>query len=388
MRSLDSCAGRCGRRLVMLGLALVGMIGFGSLAAHPVAQGAMSVRVFPERIAIRATVSSEEVLIAAAYGREKNATYEQMRRDHQDYLLRHLRVLADGQIIEGHAIGAGEDLKGRVAYALEYPLPARAPRRIAVEQDVLREFEFAPGNRWEASYVVQVVDAARVVEEGLLTYREPLIFPFRAAPATTEGSIGSGATRATAAAFVRYGVMHILTGYDHLLFVAALLLAVATLWDLVKVITAFTLAHTITLALAALNILRLPDAIVEPMIAASIVFVAAQNVLSPERSRGWSRLLIAFGFGLFHGLGFAGGLLDAMTEMPAASALVMIAAFSLGVELGHQVVVVPAFLGLQLLRSQGAQQPRDTDSLQRFGSAAISCAGAVYLIAALRQAIG
>src|SRR5689334_35559 len=104
-RSAASRAGHGARRLALLGLALVCTIGCGSPAAHPVAQGAMSVRVSPERVAIRAIVSSEEVLVAAAYGRQENVAHEQMRSDHQDYLLRHLRVLADGRLIEGHAVG-------------------------------------------------------------------------------------------------------------------------------------------------------------------------------------------------------------------------------------------------------------------------------------------
>src|SRR5205085_2683763 len=108
--------------------------------------------------------------------------------------------------------------------------------------------------------------------------------------------------------YCRHGLLHILTGYDHLLFVTALVLAVRSLWDLVKVITAFTAAHSITLTLSAFDLVRLPSRVVEPIIAASIVFVALQNVFWPEQTRGWTRLTVAFFFGLFHGLGFAGGL--------------------------------------------------------------------------------
>ena len=102
--------------------------------------------------------------------------------------------------------------------------------------------------------------------------------------------------------------MHILTGYDHLLFVSALVLAATGIWDLIKVVSAFTLAHTLTLTLSVFNIVTLSERIVEPMIAASIICVAVQNVFWPERSRGWTRLGIAFAFGLFHGLGFGRGL--------------------------------------------------------------------------------
>ena len=109
---------------------------------------------------------------------------------------------------------------------------------------------------------------------------------------------------AIAGSYVWHGVHHILTGYDHLLFVAALALRAATLWDLIKVVSAFTLAHSLTLTLAALNLIHLPDAVVEPLISASIVFVAIQNVIWPEQARGGSRLAVALFFGLFHGLGF------------------------------------------------------------------------------------
>ena len=187
--------------------------------------------------------------------------------------------------------------------------------------------------------------------------------------------------------YLRHGIMHILSGYDHLLFIGALVLATVTLWDLVKVVTAFTLAHTITLTLAVLDLVRLPSSVVEPMIAASIVFVALQNVFWPQRTRGWSRLAVAFFFGLFHGLGFAGGLLSAMEGMAGMTVGLAIIAFSVGVELGHQIVVLPVFCALKLARAtqpHEAGRNRITARALRYGSAAISMAGIFYLIAALR----
>jgi hypothetical protein len=244
-----------------------------------------------------------------------------------------------------------------------------------LHHDVLREFEFAPGNPWEASYLVRIGERGRPALEGLLlTSREPLIFD----PGVGEPRAPGFDKARMTMAFVRHGIMHILTGYDHLLFVGALVLAVVSLWDLIKVISAFTLA------LAALDVFRLPAIIVEPMIAASIVFVAAQNAFWPKQSRGWSRLLVAFLFGLFHRLGFAGGLLDAMSSMRAAGAAMAIAAFSMGVEIGHQFVVLPAFWGLSLLRRRNADALRHGRFVQRYGSVVISLAGMIYLVAALR----
>jgi hypothetical protein len=124
----------------------------------------------------------------------------------------------------------------------------------------------------------------------------------------------------------------------------ALVLAATTLWDLIKVVSAFTFAHTITLRLAAFNLVHLPERVVEPLLSASIVFVALQNVFWPRDVRGWSRLGAVFFFGLFHGLGFAGGLLDAMGEMPSATMLLVLLAFRIGVETG------PSNGGIALVR--------------------------------------
>ena len=151
-----------------------------------------------------------------------------------------------------------------------------------------------------------------------------------------------------------------------------------------KVISAFTLAHSITLTLSVLNIVRLPSNIVEPMIAASIVFVALQNVIVPERSRGAGRLCVAFFFGLFHGLGFAGGLLSAMEGMAGFAVGLAIVAFSLGVETGHQMVVLPIFGALKIMRRAAPQSARIPGRVLRYGSAMICMAGMFYLVAALR----
>ena len=190
-------------------------------------------------------------------------------------------------------------------------------------------------------------------------------------------------TARTFADYLRHGVLHILTGYDHLLFVGALVLATLSFWEMFKVVAAFTLAHTATLALSVFDVFRLPPWIVEPAIAASIVFVALENVVRPARAHSRARLAVAFGFGLVHGLGFAGGLLDAMAGLPATGIWVALAAFSLGVEIGHQAVVLPLFgmlaLGRRKLRV-GIRAPA-----LRYGSAAISVCGAYYLFVSLHD---
>jgi hydrogenase/urease accessory protein HupE len=258
-----------------------------------------------------------------------------------------------------------------------------APARIALQEDVLREFEFAPGNPWEASYVVHVRRHGGPAMEGLLlTSREPLVIDLNAI-AQERGAWSSIDKARMAKDYIRHGIMHILSGYDHLLFIAALALAVATLWDLVKVISAFTCAHSLTLTLSVLNVVKLPGNIVEPMIAASIVFVALQNVIVPQRNRGAGRLGVAFFFGLFHGLGFADGLLSAMEGLAGFAVGLAIVAFSLGVEIGHQMVVLPIFGTLKIVCRATPQAAHVLGRVLRFGSAVILVAGVFYLAVAL-----
>jgi hydrogenase/urease accessory protein HupE len=352
--------------------------------AHPVSQGALQIVIFPDRVSVRATVSTEEVLVAAVFGGQKQPSHLETLRSHGDYLLAHLRVTADGRALDGQVVKVPEQAAERPTYELEYQLPGGAPARVAFQQDVLREFEFAPGNPWEATYVVRVGQHGHPAMEGLLlTSRGPLVFDCDWMAEARGGPSRLDKVR-MAKEYLRHGIMHILSGYDHLLFITALVLAVATLWDLVKVITAFTFAHSITLTLSVLNVVRLSENIVEPMIAASIVFVALQNVIVPERSRGAGRLCVAFFFGLFHGLGFAGGLLSAMEGMAGLAVGLAIAAFSAGVEIGHQVVVLPVFVVLRLLSRANAETSGPGRLVRRYGSAVISLVGMIYLLAALQ----
>jgi HupE / UreJ protein len=148
--------------------------------------------------------------------------------------------------------------------------------------------------------------------------------------------------------FVFLGLEHILTGYDHLLFVLSLLALGGGLRYLLKVVTAFTLAHSVTLALTTLGIIALPGRIIESGIALSIAYVAAENIFSrnkPGLER--SRWIITFVFGLLHGMGFA-GLLGEM-NLSSSSLPVALVGFNLGVEIGQLAVVIPAFLLLRWL---------------------------------------
>jgi hydrogenase/urease accessory protein HupE len=152
-----------------------------------------------------------------------------------------------------------------------------------------------------------------------------------------------------AATYFELGVEHILLGFDHLLFVLALLIITQGAWQLVKTVTAFTVAHSITLALATLGIVHVPSPPVEAAIALSIAFVAVEIVHMYEgRASLAARVpwLIAFAFGLLHGLGFAGALSE--VGLPAGQIPVALLFFNLGVEAG-QLLFVAAVLALVAL---------------------------------------
>lgn len=164
-------------------------------------------------------------------------------------------------------------------------------------------------------------------------------------PAVREVTLGVAARHS----FVALGVEHILTGYDHLLFLLALLVVNATLLGLLKLVTAFTVAHSITLSLAVLDIVTLPGRLVESLIALSVMWVAAENLWRTEFETRWR---LTFGFGLIHGMGFASVLRE--IGLPKGEVFGALFGFNVGVELGQLAVVAVAYPLLKLAARAGA----------------------------------
>jgi hydrogenase/urease accessory protein HupE len=284
---------------------------------------------------------------------------------------------------------------------IEYALGGVQPKEITISHMLLAEHRRL-GQPWEVNFAVQIRhDDEQTWTPSLLTRTMPLRWTCKwseisGVPPTTSAAlhgtdrpvIGTRLDLAqTARQYAWHGMHHILTGYDHLLFVAALVIAATSLWDLVKVVSAFTVTHTFTMTLSVLDLVRLPSSVVEPIIAGSIVFVAVQNLLFPRQSRGWSRLAIAFAFGLFHGLGFAGGLLEAMDGMPSLNLAAALVSFTIGVELAHQLLIVPLFYVLKLVREPESGEPTvKLPTSLRYATCAISLAGMFYFVQSLRGA--
>ena len=153
---------------------------------------------------------------------------------------------------------------------------------------------------------------------------------------------GPGAESFTARQFILLGIEHILTGYDHLAFLLALLLAGGALVSAAKIISSFTLAHSITLALATLDVAHVPSRLVEPLIAASILYVGLENIFRGDLKRRW---LLTFAFGLIHGFGFATALREMGIGSSGGGVVIPLLSFNLGVELG-QIAIAATVLPL------------------------------------------
>ncbi len=136
--------------------------------------------------------------------------------------------------------------------------------------------------------------------------------------------------------FLTLGIKHIAFGFDHLLFLFALLLVVRRFSEIAKIVTFFTIAHSITLSLAALNIIAIPSFIVEPIIAISIVYVGLENVFKTERTKRW---LVAYIFGLVHGLGFA-SVLEEIGIASGTDSILPLLSFDPGVEIGQIAIIL------------------------------------------------
>ncbi|NOD69497.1 HupE/UreJ family protein [Ruegeria sp. HKCCD7303] len=221
------------------------------------------------------------------------------------------------------------------------------------------------GRAWVSSWVAEcdaTITGQPIAIEGLEAQQNDVLVrlhPLESEPATLRFTPDAAvqdipSEQTTSSVFVAYfqlGFEHILEGWDHLLFVLALFILVRDPWRLVGAVTAFTLAHSITLALATFGVLNVPGPPVEAVIALSIVFLAMEIVKGGEgrfRLSSQKPWIVCFGFGLLHGLGFAGALADIglpPNDIPAA-----LLAFNLGVEAGQLFFITALALSLMIWR--------------------------------------
>jgi hypothetical protein len=183
---------------------------------------------------------------------------------------------------------------------------------------------------------------------------------------------------ATLAHFVREGIQHIFSGYDHIAFIVTLVLGLATWKRLALIVTAFTAAHSLTLALATLGLVTLSPRLVEPLIALTVFLVAADALARP---RAAPRAIVAFGFGLIHGLGLSNVLRD--LGLSGRELFPALLGFNVGVEIGQLVIVAPLFVVVLRLRQREATFER----ARRVVCVLVAVASAIWIVVRVRTAI-
>ncbi len=269
-----------------------------------------------------------------------------------------IQVWVDGRQASGPVWSAPQPLDDRQAIQLKahYALPA-APSQLTLAVSL---FPYDPAHQT----FVNIYERDAVVLQAILSRDRQQVEFF---PGTTQGTL------AVIRRFAASGVHHILIGPDHLLFLIGLLLLGGSLRQLVLVVSAFTVAHSVTLSLAVFRVLAPPAWLIEPAIALSIVYVGADNltVHGGRDMRAW----IAFAFGLIHGFGFASVLRE--MELPPRALGWSLLSFNLGVEAGQLLVVIPVASALALIRARSERAGRQ---LAVAGSVVVIAAGAFWFI--------
>ena len=266
-------------------------------------------------------------------------------------------------------------------YAINWKAPAKVgkvvpqfPEDCTAAGPALRSFE-------EAGRQVILTGLDTTPGDALLRYQS-LGGDVQAARLTPANSTATFAVRAdrdqVARTYFVTGVEHILTGYDHLLFVLSLVLLLNGAWRVAGTITAFTVAHSITLVATTLEWISVPRAPVEALIALSIVFLAVEIVKrNPDTPRLSERIpwVIAFLFGLLHGFGFAGALAE--IGLPRGEVPMALLTFNLGVEVGQLAIVATALVVLAAIRKINKATLRPAQTIAAYGIGSIA---AMWLI--------
>lgn len=273
-----------------------------------------------------------------------------------DTLLREIIVTSNGKPCTGVIDEIGAAQPAGVAFKEHFSCD---PLRTGIEVRAAFFDRLPEGHR----HAIRLQRGDRTVEDVLYRRHDTLALAADDGPSRRYSSSVAGM-----GGLFRMGLEHILTGYDHLLFLLGLVLLGGSLRSLLAVVTAFTIAHSITLSAAALGAWAPPGGIVEPAIALSIVYVGVENFFVPDLRGRWR---ITFAFGLLHGFGFAGALRSAalpLCEVPAA-----LFSFNLGVEAGQLAVLALVLPALAWMRRSNRFA-----GASRALSAAVIATGAIW----------
>lgn len=296
-------------------------------------------------LGVSPTADSAELAahLAALPPAELAATREKLR----DTLARRLRVFVDGEkapftvSFPEHGTALAEEADIPTVLGLIARLEGRLPEDAA-------EIAFRASRAFPPVHLT-ILDERRLTGERQLSELGVPSEPYRLDQPEDAGPPSASQRLDVAGRYLALGFWHIVPeGLDHILFVLGLFLLAARWRPLLVQVSAFTLAHTLTLALSTYGVVELPSTLVEPLIALSIAYVAIENLLT-RRLHPWRPVLV-FAFGLLHGLGFAGVL--GQLGLPETERLAALLAFNAGVELGQLTVILAAFAAVGWLRDR------------------------------------
>ena len=268
-----------------------------------------------------------------------------------------LTLLADGQPVELEP-GRLQALPDRQALSFELRLDTVKPSVLRIQCAL---FSYEP----EHQTFLNVYEEDRLVHQEILT-QDHQIFVYRTGERQGWMSVVKE--------FIPAGIYHIFTGPDHVLFIVGLLLMGGSLLRLLSIVTAFTIAHSITLSLAALNVIDPSPRLIEPAIALSIIYVGIDNLMVGKTGRD-VRAWIAFFFGFVHGFGFAGVLRE--FGLPREALGWSLFSFNFGVEIGQACIVVVVALLLATIRNRNQAL---AGQIMKVGSVCVILAGTWWFI--------
>ncbi len=350
------------RRLVLLSLATFGWFVCGTtVAAHPVPFSYMDVRLAPTALDVTIVLHIYDVAHDLEVAPMERLLVPEVARGQMAALAglldRRLHVSVDGHAIRG-AWTDVEVLADRQSLRLRSRTTLDGPLGVVAIDGVI--FPYDPQHQT----FINIYDGAALMQ-AMINQADARFEYFTGTRPGTVAVVGR---------FIPLGARHILIGSDHVLFLIGLMLLGNTLRRLVLIVTAFTLAHSLTLSLAALSLVALPARLIEPAIALSIIYVGVDNLLVRDGSRD-TRVWVAFVFGLIHGFGFATVLQE--MHLPAPALGWSLVSFNLGVEAGQLVIVVPVAAALASLR---VRRPAAARRLAVAGSVTVILGGSYWFI--------
>jgi HupE/UreJ protein len=331
------------RGFIVIAAVLALPLGTAPLEAHGLSTSYTEITITPTRVDVRCLVSLNEIVTHFPIGVR---TDERLGPQDLDaamtgifaFLGEHVTLAVNGTTVAlergaYHAYPGATFVRLELSRTLE-----RAPAEIALAADA------AFFERFGSQHInlVKITVGGEQIQQAALTSDHP----------RASFVVGYGSLLAQCTAFIKLGIRHIFLGYDHIVFLFALIVIGGRLGQLVKIVTAFTVGHSLTLILAALQVVILPSRLIEGSIALTIAYVAFDNFFVATTAHRW---VLTFCFGLVHGFGFANVLRE--MHLPASGLIPTLLSFNVGVEIGQVAIAAVLFPATLWLAKQRFRRP-------------------------------